>query len=114
MVEGFTEMAVQEVKRAFEYRISSFHVVSVSLREARLYCEDVFFDGFIRFCDLLTSVSLPAIARVPNGAMGACFVKAAVALFTKGRRGCGLLSHHSALLPQEARGSTGLNTLSGC
>ena len=62
----------------FEYRIPSFHVVSVTLREAKFQCNDaevVNFDGFIRSCDLVTSVSLPAIARVPNGAKGTCFIK---------------------------------------
>jgi hypothetical protein len=76
--EGFTNLAVLEVGRVFEYRIPSFHVIAVTLREAKFQCEEaeiVTFDGFIRSCDLLTSVSLPAIARVPKGAKGACFVK---------------------------------------
>ena len=73
------DVAVLEVGRVFEYRIPSFHVVSVTLREAKFQCEEaktLTFDRFIRSCDLLnTGVSLPAIADVPNGAKGACFVK---------------------------------------
>lgn len=83
----FTEIAVLGVGRVFEYRIPSFHVVSVTLREAKFQCteseaEVVNFDGFVRSCDLLTSFSLPAIARVPNGAKGACFVKVYHSCFT--------------------------------
>lgn len=72
------DVAVLEVGRVFEYEIPSFHVISVTLREAKFQCEDpetVTLDRFIRSCDLLTSISLPAIARVPNGSKGACFVK---------------------------------------
>ena len=85
MVEeaGFADVAVLELGRVFEYRIPSFHVVSVTLREAKFQCEEaetITFDGFIRSCDLLTSVSLPALACVPTGAKGACFVKVMLSL----------------------------------
>jgi len=78
MEEGYATISVLELGNIVEYTIPSFHVLTVTLREAELQCEEgetVTFDGFIRSCDLLTSVTLPAIARVPCGSMGACFVE---------------------------------------
>ena len=73
--EGYTNISVLQLGTTVEYAIPSFHVVTVALREAKLQYEDETFDGFIRCCDLLNSVNLPAIARVPRGSKGACFVK---------------------------------------
>ena len=71
-------MTLLELGRVFEYRIPSFHVISVTLRETKFQCKEggtVTFDGFIRLCYLLMRVALPAIVHVPNGAKGAYFVK---------------------------------------
>ena len=76
-VTGYTHLSVLSIGSVVEYTIPSFYVISVLLREVKLQCEDetVTIDGFIRSCDLLTSVTLPAIARIPRGSEGACFVK---------------------------------------
>ena len=78
MAEGSVELSVLEVGRVIDYAIPSFHVLSVRLREAKFQLEEasktLTFEGFMRACDL-TSVPMPAIALVPKGCKGACFVK---------------------------------------
>ena len=90
----YTDVTIFSVGAAFDYIIPSFHVLSVRLVEVKLQWEDLdteIFDGFIRECDHLRNVELPAIARLLHGCRSACFVEVRILVFKKRLGGLVLL-----------------------